>query len=466
MLSLENATGIEVRGRDLIIVGVGQGIKSLAVTEAVVIENYAEMGPAQLSELVAREMKSKKISAENIILGLPRDQLVVRTVELPIEVEENLEQVVQFQAEKFEPIDGEPSFCDAVMVSRDEALKKIRLQIILSPTMVLEEPMSLLEQLGLYPTAVRISDQALHHLLRVHADGFPSSSPCLIIDAAPGSVAFNLVVGAGQAYSAKAHLGEKDYNLRNVLHHLHQFVSEIDLDDDELSKLYLMGEWADRIESDLKAQFEDCELLWESSELSFPSQHQEDRDRLSAAAGLALSGLESRGAYNLLPPERRIVKRKPSWIPTAALVLVGILLGGAVIARDFVQSQQLLDRVDHEVNIRQDGVDATMELRNLIDDKNQQLEDLRTLLKGNRTVLRVLYELTEKLPDESYLESLNLTNGRLNMTGHSDKAAQLLNILLESACLENVEQKFIIPGSDGKERFRFEAQVVNCSSQQ
>ena len=69
-------------------------------------------------------------------------------------------------------------------------------------------------------------------------------------------------------------------------------------------------------------------------------------------------------------------------------------------------------------------------------------------------------ELTERIPEDTYLQSLNIQRGKLNMTGISENAQGLINVLSASEYLEGVESRYITKErSSGKDKFNFEAKV-------
>jgi hypothetical protein len=111
----------------------------------------------------------------------------------PIDVEENLDQVVRFQIEKFEPSEEERSYFDYVVVSRDEEQKKILLQIGMVRQAVLDEYLDLLGELKLDPAAARLSSLGLQQVFALHSDGFPKKEPVVVLDANPGSL--EMIVG-------------------------------------------------------------------------------------------------------------------------------------------------------------------------------------------------------------------------------------------------------------------------------
>jgi general secretion pathway protein L len=100
-----------------------------------------------------------------------------------------------------------------------------------------------------------------------------------------------------------------------------------------------------------------------------------------------------------------------------------------------------------------------MNFRKARDQRQAQLNELRALISGQQRVLLVLKELTERIPENSFLQNLNLQGNRISMTGFSSSASALLKTLLDSQYLESVESRYITPDrtQQGREKFSFEA---------
>jgi len=186
------------------------------------------------------------------------------------------------------------------------------------------------------------------------------------------------------------------------------------------------------------------------------------------AIGLAISGTSKSqpGKFNLIPREKRVIAERPSLV--TSLVLAGLLaiMGLAVMTREYVQQQRLLTQVEGQIQLLQSDVDRTMDMRTEMEDLLGELNELRGFMGGRQTVLAVLKELTEKIPDDSFLQNVNIQGDRVSINGFSGSASALLKTLLDSQNLESIESRYITPDrnrQDG-ERFSFEARVREDAS--
>ena len=468
MFSLDSAVGIEIRGSSLVFATVSKGLQDYVLRNCELVEHYKELPLADLYARVQQFGEASGFDRENVILGLPRDQVVVRQIELPLEVEENLDQVVRFQVEKFQPIEEGQSYCDYMVLERDIEAKKILLQTIMVPRPVLDECLELFHELNLYPAAIRCSSVGLFHLFSAHDDRYPKKHPCLVVDVGFEGVEFVLVGGPEKFLSEKVLLSNDDLTFQRLLQELERFFSHAAVAAEGLEKIYLSGLLADHFLEDFREKFGDCELLSEKLNMKSENSVNSDMSGWLGAIGLAISGTsKSRpGKLNLIPPEKRVIAERASLVTTLLLAGLLVIMGFAVTTREYIQQRQLLGQVEAQIQALQSRVDETMALRSQKDERQAELDELRNLMAGRQKVLLVLKELTEMIPEESFLQNLNVQGDRVSMTGFSSSASALLKSLLDSQYLGTVESRYITPDRtmQNREKFSFEATVRETAS--
>jgi general secretion pathway protein L len=82
-------------------------------------------------------------------------------------------------------------------------------------------------------------------------------------------------------------------------------------------------------------------------------------------------------------------------------------------------------------------------------------------MEGRQDVLLVLRDLTERIPDDTYLQNFQLQGNDVTMQGYSERASSLVPLLLESPHLASLKTNWITkdPRNQGRERFNFSAKV-------
>ncbi|HON01070.1 MAG TPA: PilN domain-containing protein, partial [Acidobacteriota bacterium] len=90
-----------------------------------------------------------------------------------------------------------------------------------------------------------------------------------------------------------------------------------------------------------------------------------------------------------------------------------------------------------------------------------ELEELAGLFRGRQTVLLVLRDLTQRLPEDTYLQNLQIQGDQVTMQGYSPQASALLPMLMQSPYLDSVKTNWIQQDArqGGLERFNFTARI-------
>jgi hypothetical protein len=177
------------------------------------------------------------------------------------------------------------------------------------------------------------------------------------------------------------------------------------------------------------------------------------------AVGAALAAVrEGAVDVNLLPAElREAFDEGPSiatWILLAASVVLLLVWGGSVIAKDLLLKRELaarLEAIKPEVN-------QVKEVQTEIDDLQRQVDILGPLHEGRVTTL--LKDLTDLIPSDAYLTSLNLRGSRLTLDGHARSASDIITALEKSKRFKNVTFSSPTTRQGDKERFSLSAEVL------
>ncbi len=174
--------------------------------------------------------------------------------------------------------------------------------------------------------------------------------------------------------------------------------------------------------------------------------------------GTQASRLTWAGAWpdaNLLLPEERPRPRRFGSLITASLVLALVMLITALMASPLWQKQQQqqdLERQLRRLRIQAEEVSVV----------RQQLEEAR---EGSTVVLKrkleqprvtdLLRDLTDRLPDDTWAQTLNVNNGEVDLRGESGQATELIGLLAGVPGISGASFRSPVMqvGATGQERF-------------
>lgn len=165
---------------------------------------------------------------------------------------------------------------------------------------------------------------------------------------------------------------------------------------------------------------------------------------------------------NLLPPNERPKRRRQLFSINKALAALAALLLVAIAVTPLWQKSRIIEGLDREVSrARAEAV--------AVDDLRQELERARL---GSTAVLQqkweeppildLLRELTERLPDDTWLQTLDYQDGRVEIRGESGQATALIALLEQGPGIEEVAFRSPVTQvvRTGKERFNIAFQYV------
>lgn len=461
MFNLDSSLGVEVRGNRLILASVRKGFQEYSLRSHLIVEDFAGLPRNELVARIRQFARTNGFNRENVVVGLSRASVVIREVEFPLDVEENLAQVVKSQVERFEPVEESRSVYDYAVVYRDEESRRLRIQITMAPLDAVESVLNLSQEVGLYPASIRHSGTGLGHLLMVHEDGRPRREPVLIVRVEREFLEL-VCVGPDQAIQSQAAAWNGDpADADRLLEAVAELLAPWEDRLQTVGKLYLTGTLARAAHPAIKQRVPDSELLESGLALRWKGVARPPLEELAGAIGLAISGISRLGKpVNLIPAERRLVGGRPSLVATYLLAGVFVVGVGAEVTRGYFQQRALADQVQGQIAALQPEVEVAFQLREQAAAKRAELEEISKLFGRREKILLVLKDLTERLPDDSYLQNVQIEGQQVTIQGFSSQASSLLPLLSESLYLEGVKANWITQDArQGKERFNFTARV-------
>ena len=400
-----------------------------------------------ISDLIRRFLRENRISPGSVFLGIPRSKTILRYLELPIAVKENLRETLGYELEKHVPFSPEDVYFDFQIISEDKSADRLQLLLVVVKKQAMSTVLAVSERLGFGISGVGITATAL-------ADYFSWRSK-------KENVTVRSFIYAGQHH---IELGlVKDGMLRHS-RALSRNEECIDAIPRALSKMRFDFVKDDEpLDTVLCGIEKDDPLLERLSKTNGIALHQVDlsgaqipSNDLIAAYGLALKGVRKTSMdINLLPPTLR---KRPSKLKLytllglLSLVLLGALAWGGGV---FLQRQWTLDRLDGEIK----GLGSQLKKFEQIKTENKRIEDridyLDTLRRGGPPVLDILKELSERIPKTIWLKRFTFSEKGIQLEGYATSASELIRLLDASPMFGDVKfLSAINKDRTGKEKFR------------
>ncbi len=397
-------------------------------------------------ELIKGFMRENRISPASVFLGIPRSKAILRYLEYPIAVKENLRETLAYELEKHVPFRPEDVCFDFQIISENKVTDRLKLLLVVAKKQELSPILALSEQLSFGISGVGVSATALCDYFfwwNKKKNGIIRS----FIYASGGHIELGLLKDGMLIHSRD--LPKNEALVDVIPAALKKMCRDFSEDDDAFETVFCGMEKDD---SFLKV-FDRIEGITvrrlDLSRTQIPSTS------LLVAYGLALKGVRKTSMdLNLLPFAMR---KKPSkfkyytMFMLASLVLLGALAWGGGV---FFQRQWTLDNLDGEIKKLESKLNAFERLKTEKQILEDRIDYLNTLREGGPPVLNILRELSERVPKDAWLSRFNFSEKGIELEGAATSASKLIPLLEASPIFGDVAFLSAIRKQGNKDRFR------------
>ncbi|MCP4683195.1 MAG: pilus assembly protein PilM, partial [Desulfobacterales bacterium] len=112
-------------------------------------------------ELVKGFIKENRIASSDIFLTIPREMAIIRSVELPVAVKENLRQTLVYEIEKYVPFSADDIYFDYQVIVEDKENKQLRVLLTVVKKSDLDVFIDITSHLGSGISGIEIHPTAL-----------------------------------------------------------------------------------------------------------------------------------------------------------------------------------------------------------------------------------------------------------------------------------------------------------------
>jgi general secretion pathway protein L len=452
LLTEGGSLGVYLDGGGLTLAEVKKGFAGMQVT-------HLEHLPRVEKNLDALETRVQEIISSwglancPVNLAVSRELGFFREVTLPLAAADNLAQVVRYELDRFLPMPAERLFYDYQILKETET--GIHLMLLAFPREPVEECLDLLTRVGLRPNSLEPGPVAVANAFSLLGGKPPAS--WLLIREEHGGIELTHIRGRTLGFSKVLRLKPQQRPGET----LQAEIQRLEQAGRPPQALGLYGQMAAAPEITAMARQGNLAVITTDSFTIQGLRPEKDLETAALpAVGAALRGLgKVPVGTNLLPPEERAEVKSTGFSLNKWLLLVLVALAFLWIGSLVVHKRVLLYQVDQEL------AQVTPEVRQV----EKQLEEARALAKQMQNLrrleqspnkLNVLKDLTQLIPDHTWLFNLRISQQNLEMGGMSKSAADLIPLLEKSGWLTKTEfASPIVTDANKLEHFKIKAEI-------
>lgn len=166
-------------------------------------------------------------------------------------------------------------------------------------------------------------------------------------------------------------------------------------------------------------------------------------------------------AINLIPANRRSQQSVVEYRLNVSLATLALLLLATTIMLPLLQKNQAIDSLQEKVRAAataaQSGNQLRLEVEELIEGSNYLINKKQT----ERTIMQLLDEMTRLIPNDTWVNRIDMNNGEIQIQGQSGTAAGLIAKIEASPVFHNVRFRSPVTqvARTDKERFHLSADI-------
>jgi len=435
--------GVDSGGGAITLTALGRRFRHFMLLDELRLpEPLNEDAPSKVAAFLDRH----RLREARVMACLPREAVLVRFLNLPLEAEPQLAKVIGYQLGSLHPYGDDQVYWDCAVVDRDAKAKQISVMVVLAEKSRVNRCKQALQELGLRLSGLTLGAVALAALVK------PLLPPTALIVCGRSSGVELLSFRQGNLHATQEIALEPSASAQERFdREWHRALAALPVSDPATLPWFVCGS--------VPPAF--SELLQGASPLPAPKLNLSLRPGSSGfewpALAAAYTGL-IRGLspfINLLPPEERWEPHAGARLPIYALSGTAALLALTLVSHAWIERvlyDRALERVLQRLAApaqqlrRQNQETSSLEARAAV------LANLRT---GNWQELRMLQELTKLLPDGTWVQELRISEDTVEINGYSNHAAEVVPPLENSPYFAQVE--FTAPitrDNQNKEVFR------------
>ncbi len=455
LLAGTDGLGVYLDETGLTLVHVEKGFKGLIVQHL----QHLPLAEGRLDEaapVLKKLISTWRLESCPVSLAVSGALGFLRQASLPRVAAENLSQVVGYELDRFLPLPAEKLYFDFQVLAETEA--EIRLLLMAVPREPVERCLQLLTEAGLRPMSLELAPVAVANAFGILGGKMPAS--WLVLHLAADSFELAYIQGA----TLKSLNRGRALEPTAIPLEIKERIEAIRTAGQGPTVLALYG--PGRLDLVLDVMHNAGLEFIHPSHFSLPGLLPEaEISRVLPAVGAALHSLGKVPlGGNLLPAAERAAVSLGGFSYTKAALLAFLGLCFLWAGSAFIHRRVVLYQVDRQIAAL---APIASQVERQLEESRALAEQINSLRKVGQSPdkLKILKDLTQLIPENTWLFNLHLSKQNLDISGMSNSASDLIPLLEKSGWLQKTEfASPIVTDASKLEHFKIKAEIKGLES--
>jgi len=380
-------------------------------------------------------LKKNSISPATVFLGIPREAAILRYIELPLAVKENLKKSLGYELEKYVPFSPGDIYYDYQVISENKTEGKLRILLIVAKKESVDPYLSFAGSIGIGISGIEIGSTAIANYFWGQRD-LIATDRFAIVCLREDYLEVNLLRRGFLDYSRSVNQEKHETDISDVIgQELQKLKKGLANSEDRLHTVFCGFDTAPELFNQLKID-EDFKIQTvDLARSGIPASN------MVPAYSLALKGIQKLPTDINLMPEA--LRKRPNKIAYyTMIVLAGLLiLAGLAWGSGGIVSQQLhLKYLNAEITRLRVQVSRIEQTKAKCKDIEYQIDHLSGLYREGISVLEVLKELSVRIPKTAWVRRFAFSDKdkEVKIDGRAESSSELIPSLENSHLFRDV----------------------------
>jgi general secretion pathway protein L len=395
------------------------------------VEEGKYLQPERFAKTVSLAIDELKAKKAEVLLSVPREWVVIRKVELPSTVKENLVSVVSYELDRLTPLGADDSLYDfKILGERDGKLTimiwAMRLNLVNPYIDALRKESVILKKISvglsnLSNLSQYITKDPAQIFLAHNRYGYQGG---FVVNG-------NLIATIGGFFDGDDRASRTEKVTAEV-NALIENAKEQGLE----PKILIYPESREQLF--LENKLGSALLIVKNKEIQEKFYAEQEDTPFEATGGLLESLWERANPLNLLCKGVQTTKKTPISISIILLVIIAGLTAAYMMV-PLHRAEKTLQEIERQINLRKDEVRKVELLKKEIDSLSSDIDTIKGFKDAKPMTLSLFKELTTILPKTVWLTRIRITDTSADIEGYASSATEIISKLEASSYFRKVE---------------------------
>jgi len=390
--------------------------------------------PENLASSVALAINDLGAVRTEVTLSIPKAWAIIKTVEFPSTIKENLPNVLYYELDRMTPFNPEDTLYD-FRTLKDEG-GKLTLLVIAAKANVINPYIDALRERGINVSRLMVNLSGIGTLCRYIDKGADSISVEINEDGYEGALFLD---GSVTDVFTGTFPSENDEQKVDTISR--EILALVDVAGKQAKSpqiMLLLRDNNTNLKELLKLNINLPLRILNDLDIKFMPSGPQKELYYAASGGVLESLWQKAKGLNLLKKGRHEIQKTPFAL-TAVLMLSIFVMWILYMAAPLRIEKKRLEEIDHQIMVRREDVKKVEALKKEIDALNTEVSTINNF-KGNKPmILNLLKELTTILPQNTWLTRVRITGVTVDIEGYAGSASGLLPKLEASKYFKKAE---------------------------